>query len=155
MKKKRIIGAGLASILLLGVMVPAFASAHGMFGFGGMGMTVATPEESAKLTTDRFAREAQLLGITVDEAKSYWAQGKTLREIATEKGISTDALQSKMQELRKTQMKTHLDTLVSQGVITQAQADQRLLSTETLAADQKGKNGRGGHRGMGMMGRGF
>jgi len=152
MKKKGIIGAGLASILLLGVMVPAFASAQGMFGFGRM--NTLNPQESATLATDRFAREAQLLGISVDDAKNYWAQGKSVREIATEKGISTDALQTKMQELRKTQMKAHLDTLVSQGVITRAQADQRLLTTQSLNARQKEKNGRGVHRGMGMMGMG-
>ncbi len=149
MKKKNIIIGSLAGALLLGVTVPALASAHGMFGFGGAN---ATPAEQATRQTERFTAEASLLGITVDEVKNYWAQGKGIREIATEKGISEETLRAKMTELRKTQMKTHLATLVSQGVITQAQADTRFASMEKMEGDGKGKFGkRGGHgRGMGF-----
>ena len=147
MKKKNIITASVAGILLLGAMTPALASAHGMFGFGG---TSATPAEQATRQTERFTAEANLLGITVDEVKNYWAQGKGVREIATEKGISEETLKAKMTELRKAQMKTHLATLVSQGVITQAQADTRLTAIEKNIAEGKGgMKGRGG-RGMGF-----
>jgi len=149
MRNKKIIGAGVASLLVLGVLTPALASAHGIFGFGGKTLT---PTEQASRQTERFASQASLLGITVDEVKNYWAQGKGVREIATEKGISEETLRTKMAELRKTEMKAHLATLVSQGVITQAQADTRLASIEKMVAGGKGKMGRGSHRGMMGMG---
>jgi DNA-binding phage protein len=149
MKKKNIIMGTTLGVLLLGVTVPALASAHGMFGFGGSN---ATPAEQAARQIERFTSEANLLGVTVDEIKNYWAQGKGVREIAKEKGISEETLRAKMTELRNTQMKTHLATLVSQGVITQAQADTRLAFMEKTHAEGKGKFGkRGGHgRGMGF-----
>jgi DNA-binding NarL/FixJ family response regulator len=147
MKKKSMIGVGLAGVLLSVVAVPLFASAHGMF---GMGATNLTPVEQATRATEQFTREAQILGITVDEVKSYWAQGKGLREIATEKGISEETIKTKIAELRKTEMKDHLATLVSQGVITQAQADSRLAAVEKLQASGKGMMGRGLHAKMGL-----
>ncbi len=139
-------GVGLAGLLLSTVAVPSLVSAHGMF---GMGVANLTPAEQATRATEQFTREAQVLGITIDEVKSYWAQGKGLREIATEKGISEETIKTKMTELRKTEMKERLATLVSQGVITQAQADSRLAAVEKLQASGKGMMGRGGHK-MGL-----
>jgi hypothetical protein len=137
--------AGLAS---LGIMS---ASAMG-FG-GGMGMrSNLTPEELAARHTEMFAQHASILGLSVAEVKAAWAQGKNMLTLAKEKGISQAQLQEKMQALRQTEMKEHLQALVSKGVITQAQADSRLAYMKSNSS--VGKSGRGGHRGqgMGMMG---
>jgi hypothetical protein len=133
-----IIGAGAASI----------ASAHGtgggMMGFGGFGGfgQQATPAQIAERQTSQFQAEAELLGISVDEVKAAWAAGKNLKTLASKKGITAAQLKEKMQAKRQEMMKSHLDALVSQGVITQAQADQRLQVEQTRASQPH--TGRGG-----------
>jgi hypothetical protein len=77
--------------------------------------------------------------------KQGWAEGKTIPEIAEANGISKDALQTKMKAAHTEALTTHLQTLVSKGIITQAQADARLKAM--TSSDQK--PGRG--RGHGMM----
>ncbi len=115
---------------LAGLIVPLFAfaaigvqmaSAHG-WGFAAN----QDPAQIAEAQTQAFEKQSALLGISVDEYKNLWAQGKNFREIAQEKGISQDQLKQKMQEQMQQNMKSHLDALVSKGVITQSQADQRL-----------------------------
>jgi competence protein ComGC len=138
-RKTQAISASLLALFAIGAFTPALAMAHGMMGGGN----TLTPTELAARQTERFTTEAVLLGITVDEVKNYWAQGKGVREIATEKGISNETLQAKMTELKKTEAKARLATLVSQGVITQAQADARIASIEKMTASGKGKMGHG------------
>jgi uncharacterized protein YaiL (DUF2058 family) len=95
-----------------------------------------------------FAQQATLFGITVDEAKAYWAEGKTIADIAKDKGLTEDQLRTKMDAARQAEMKTRIQNLVDQGVITQAQADKRLqfLSTQSTKLPM----GRGFHRGFGF-----
>ena len=126
--------------LALGFVGTSIASANGWF------MTNATPEEIAARHQTMFEQQAGLLGMTVDEFKAAWAQGKTVRDIATERGITDDALRVKMLELGKQKMKTQLQTLVDRGVITQAQADSRFIAMESRAANGQMK---GGMRGFG------
>ena len=123
--------------------------AHG-WGFG-LGSN-ATPEEIAQQQTERFQQEAALLGTSVDEVKNAWAQGQTLEELANAKGITDEQLQAKMQAARKTEMAARLKTLVEKGVITQAQADQRLkvMEERVTSGEGLGKGMGGGMRGMGM-----
>jgi len=98
-----------------------------------------------------FDNEAQILGISVDEVKNAWAQGKTMMQLAQEKGITEAQLQAKIKDARTAQLKIQLQTLVSSGVITQAQADQRLAYMQSQQTNVKGKLG-GRRHGGGMMG---
>ncbi len=129
---------------LLGVA--GIASAHGISG----GVGNITPDEIVARHEAMFAEQAQILGISVDEVKSGWAQGKTLFDIAKEKGVSEETLQSKMKDARLLQMKSSLQTLVEKGVITQAQADQRLTFMEQNVGKGQ-KQAFGGHRMRGRM----
>lgn len=139
MKKSTGIALGLVPVLGLVLLGGAqFASAHGLMGFNKQ----ATPEEVALRHTEMFTAQATLLGISVDEVKSAWASGKTLKELAEEKGISEETLKEKMKAEREAHIKSELATLVSQGIITQAQADQRLETMKN--APQKEKRVRGG-----------
>jgi hypothetical protein len=122
------------------------ASAHGFFGFG---MNKGTPDEIAQHQTEIFTQQASLLGISTDEIKAAWAQGKSLQTLAQEKGINQEQLQQKMTDLRKQQLKAHLQILVEKGVITQAQADQRAAFIDQQIQNKPGK---GHHHGLG---RGF
>ncbi len=125
------------------------ASAHGWFG----GFGNATPEEIAQRQETMFQSKAELFGISADELKNYWAEGKNFEEIAGAEGITQGQLQERMTEARKKQMRNQIQTMVDNGVISQEQADQRLQFTEERMANG-GKMDRGFHRGFGM-GRGW
>lgn len=142
MKKKYVMYAFLP-VLGLGLLGANLALANG-FGFGMMNLA---PDEIATRQQTMFQNEATLIGISVDDMKAGWAQGKTLQQIATDHGITADQLKQKMVDARTAQMKANLQTLVAKGVITQAQADARLAFLQTSAT-----NGKGGGR---MMGRGL
>lgn len=135
---KKFIPYAILPVMAMALIGAGTASAHGLFGFGSN----ATPQEIATAQTDRFTQEAALLGISVDAVKSAWAEGKTLEELATANGITADQLHQKMEDARKQHMKDQLAMLVSQGVITQVQADQRSAFIDKQAAS--GNTGRGG-----------
>lgn len=127
-----------ASLSVGGAMM---ASAH----MNDMGMT------SANLN-DRFTQEASILGLSVDEVKNAWAEGKDIRDLAKEKGISDADLKLKLDTARETEMRTKMQALVTAGTITQAQADKRLATMKTKFANHKGeRHQRGGM--MSMMGK--
>ncbi|MEW6610235.1 MAG: hypothetical protein AB1352_01210 [Patescibacteria group bacterium] len=141
MKKKNIIYT-LIPVVALGVVLGVQAvSAHGWFGL----INNATPQEIASRQQVRFQQEADLLGVSVDEVKNAWAQGKTMRDLARGKGITDAQLQEKLKAQREAHMKTQLQALVDQGVITQAQGDQRF----SWMTQQTGN----GFQGFGMHGR--
>ena len=143
MKKKYLVYALAPMTLGLGLLSMQMASAHGLFG----GFNNLTPEQIATRQQDMFQQEANILGLSVDEVKTAWAEGKTMQELATAKGITSEQLQTKMQAARQAEMKTHLQALVDQGVITQAQADSRLKFMQERIPNGQGKMGRGMHKG--------
>ena len=129
----------LASLAFLGVSA---ASAHGMFGgfkFGGN----LTPDEIAGRAQARFQQEAQIFGVSLDDLKAGWAEGKSPAQVALDKGQTKEQIQTRLQAARSAQLKTQMQALVDKGVITQAQADKRLQTTQNSAQKSLG----------GMMGR--
>lgn len=107
----------------IGFTSVGIASAHG-FGFWGLG--AINPDEMAIRHQQMFESQAKILGISVDELKNAWAEGKTIRQIIEEKKLDQNKIQERAKQLKIEQMRSHLQTLVSKGVITQAQADKRL-----------------------------
>lgn len=156
MDKTKLLKFAAVPVLAFSLMGAATTSAHGLFGFMAAN---ATPDEIATDQTDAFNRESEILGLSVDDIKNAWAEGKDLRTLAQEKGISDDAIQAKMKELRTAEINARLKTLVEKGVITQTQADTRLAFEKKMLEEGPGRGFRGGHRGgfggagMGMMGR--
>lgn len=150
MKKKYLIYT-ILPVIAFAVLGAGIVSAHGWFG----GLGNISPNEIASRQQTMFQNEAQILGISVDEIKNAWAEGKTLKQIMEEKGISQEQVQTRMKEFQLQQMKSYLEALVGQGVITQAQADRRLqVMQERLESGKTGKMGRGFHMGPGFY-RGF
>jgi len=140
MKKKYLLA---AVFPVLAFVLVGTASAHGWSFLGGN----ATPEEIANHQQQMFDHQAEILGISAEDVKNAWADGKTLNEIITEKGLNKADIQKRAQDQAAAQMKSHLQTLVDKGVITQAQADKRLQFMTNQA--QTGKVGRHfGHMGM-------
>lgn len=143
--KKKYLAYGIIPAFALALAGAGVASAHG-FGFG---MSNLTPQQIAQNQTDRFTKQAALLGVSVDEVNTAWAKGQTLQELANSKGITAEQLKAKMQAQMQEQQKAHLQALVDQGVITQDQMNQRL----EFEKNNQGKGfGKRGMRGMGMMG---
>lgn len=71
--------------------------------------------QNSNIKGSRFSLWAQALGISEDALRLYLSQGKTIADIAKEKGLDLDEVVSKV--LSKD--KEYLDTLVSQGKITE------------------------------------
>ncbi len=136
-------------LALLPVMTLAIVGTASAHGFGFFGINHATPEEIASRHQEMFQRQAELLGISVDDLKNAWAEGKTIGQIIDEKGLNKNDIQKRAQDAALEQMKSHLQTLVDKGVITQAQADKRLqFMSRQIESGKLG--GHIGHMGMGM-----
>lgn len=130
----------------LALFGPGTASAHGRFGM------TATPDEIATRQQEMFTSDATLLGISIDEVKEAWVNGKNIQQLAEEKGITKEQLRAKMEVKRLEQMTAQMKALVDKGIITQAQADARIAAMSTmkekvgLMKDKMGGRGRGGFR---------
>lgn len=131
-------------ILALGVLGASGVSAHSWF-------MHASPDEIAAQHQTMFQKQADLLGVSVDEVKTAWADGKTIAELAAEKGISETELRTRMQNAKKEEFKKHLTTLVEKGIITQAQADKRLsVMTQRIDSNTGKRIGGRMHHGFGF-----
>jgi DNA-binding phage protein len=124
-------------VLGFGILGANPAAAQGM-----MGIMTQTPEQIADRQTTLFQQEATILGVTVDEVKAAWASGKSMKQLATEKGITQEQIQTRLKDAATAQLKTQLQALVDKGIVTQAQADARLQFMQTKIANSKsGKHG--------------
>lgn len=148
------------ALLGLGFIGVNSASAHGMFGgfngFGGLGgwhmfgSNLSNDEIASRYQT-MFQKEADLLGINVNDVKAAWAEGKSFQQLANEKGITNEQLAQKLKDAHLAQIKAQLQSLVSKGIITQAQADQRLKLMQDKQIKINGKNKFKPGWGMGML----
>lgn len=114
-------------ILITLIALGIFGTAGAALAFGGWGIGKNfSPEEQAQHFTSMIESQAQFFGISQEQMKAYWAEGKNPKEIAEVLGMTQEDLQAKRQLQREQQQKEHLQNLVDQGVITQSQADSRL-----------------------------
>lgn len=99
---------------------------------------------------------AKVLGMTLDELRSARTDGKSVAEIAKEKGMNEDKLVADLLQARKTE----LAQLVKEGNMTQEQMDAMMerMESNIQAAIQRQSvgpmHGNGGKKGMGH-GRGW
>lgn len=141
------------SALALAFIGVGTVSAHGLVrGFGAgagspfipvMSGPNSNPEQMAEAQNNRFTQQAALLEISVDEVKQAWAEGKTLQDVATARGITAEQLKEQIEAARNETMKKHLDALVQQGVITQAQADLRQDFVQKQSDNMKMRTSKG------------
>ena len=149
MKKIALLGA-IAAIGVAGTLVVTNTVSAKGFGQGrGLNNGInsqnsATMKGRGLYRGNQLQFAAQSLGLSQEDLQAQLNSGKTLNTILQEKGMTLDQFHQKMEE----QMKAYLQTLVSQGQITQAQADQRIQFME-----QRQDNCTGTNFGMGRMGR--
>ncbi len=149
MKRKIFIYSIFPTLGLAGVLLANVASAHGFF--GGFGFGNATPDQIATQQQTMFQNQAAILGLGIDDVKNAWAEGKTMKQLMDEKGITQDQVQARMKDARLAQLKSQLQTLVDKGIITQAQSDKRLAAMQNQIQNGMGR----GHKGMMGFGHGF
>lgn len=147
--RKKILFYSLIVMAALGIFTSAASAMGG--GWFGMGQNL-DPDKLAEIQTARFAHQAEVLGVSVDQVKNYWAEGKDMQDIIKELNLDQTAIQAKIKDTRLSNMKSELQSLVGKGVITQDQADKRLeFMSQNNNLGPGGMMGRG--RGMhGMMG---
>ena len=145
--KQKLAALAILPIIGAGALGAQFALAQTDTSTVSTTVTTKVPVDMAEHTAQMFQSQADLLGATLDEVKQAWAEGKSLQELATAKGISAADLQTKMHAQHIAREKTELATLVSQGVITQAQADTRLASIQNGKVKGGFGHGHGGPRG--------
>lgn len=87
---------------------------------------IQTNEEIAARKQQRLEHGAEMLGLTAEELKAKLESGMTMKEIAEQQGINQEDFHAKMMEQAKLKMTERLNQLVSEGEITQEQADKRL-----------------------------
>lgn len=140
---RKILFYSLSVIILFGFLGANTALARGWFS----GKNNWSPDEIVTRYQTMFENEAKILGISVDEYKAKWAEGKNFWEIAKELGLTKEQIQAKIKEMRMAEIKTQLQILVEKGIITQNQADQRLKTMENwLSQDKRGKGWYNGFR---------
>jgi hypothetical protein len=86
---------------------------------GGMDAVHAWMHQDGGMHERVFTAVADQLGLTSDELSAQFEGGKTLAQIAEEKGVATQDLAAIMEE----GMKAGLEQAVKDGAITQEQAD--------------------------------
>ena len=88
---------------------------------------------------------AEALGVPVEELRTAAEAGRSLADVAQEKGVSTDAL---VDALVKAQQ-DHLAAAVSSGRLTQAEADEKAADLQARITERLDDpiRARGGHRG--------
>jgi polyhydroxyalkanoate synthesis regulator phasin len=143
MKKKLLVGAGVALIVLLlaGLGGAAFVFAQeptppipfgwhgggrgmGGFGRGGFGWAGGGP-------WTMFDTAAETLGLTPEELFAELRAGKSPAEIAEEQGVDVEALYDAVNAARGEAMQQAIEQAVEDGRLTQEQADQMLERLES------------------------
>lgn len=125
MKKTVMTIAAALLIFALAISAVSFAADYRAFQTRGQ-TTVANPQTNQTQVPGacygkgkKFQVWADALGISANEFASLRASGKTIAEIAKEKGLSVDDVINKVLESDK----QYLDSLVKQGKLTQDQED--------------------------------
>ena len=101
-------------------------SGIGWFKLGFNLFSLFTPQQIAAQQQAMFQFQATVASASLDEVKNAWVEGKSIEKLAREKGVTNAKIKVRMMEAQLAKFKLFLQTLVSQNVITQVQADKRL-----------------------------
>jgi hypothetical protein len=160
---------GLVGLLVVGVMATTAALISGAA--LAQEETPTTPENRLAFAPDRgfgwrmggqegLEAAANALGMTSEELQAALWAGKTLADIAEEKGVDLVQLQTTVQEAvkaaRVTAIRAAIEQALQDGTITQANADWLLQGLDSGFIPGFGfGGGRGGMRGRGFGGEFF
>lgn len=146
-----VIGGLLAALLVVGVVGATSVYAQGPTppGFGMMGNGRGPGGgRGFGLSDAALDAAAKVLGMTADEVKAAFQEGKTLQDLAAEKGVDIADVQAAVQAVRVTEMRAQIAQAVEDGAMTQEKADWLL---EGLDKGFMGSGSGGFGRGFGGM----
>src|SRR5215216_111079 len=150
--KMSILIAGLlVALLVVGVVgatgvfaqTPTSTDLHGRGPGGGRGLGQAELEAAAKV-----------LSITADELSTALQSGKTLEQIASDAGVDFAKVQDAIQAAHATELRDRIEQAVTDGTITQENADWLLEGLDKGFIGVPGAFGLGGPHGPGGFGDG-
>ena len=107
----------------------------------GHGFRLGQPEMEAA---------AKTLNMTTDELSTALQSGKTLEQIATDQGVDFATVQTAIQEAHKTELRDRIQQALTDGTITQENADWLLEGLDKGFIGGPGGFGFGGHHGPGF-----
>jgi hypothetical protein len=159
MKNKRpILIGGLLAALLIAVLAGIGAkSAYAQS--GTTDSTTTTPRRGhgpggrgGGLSLTGLQVAAEKLGMTTDELITALQSGKTLEQIAQEKGVDFATIQTAIQEKQQAEFRTRIQQAVTDGTMTQAKADWLLegLDKGYIGNGPDGDGFLGGMHGFGL-----
>jgi len=128
----------LSAIVLFAIATAGIASAEFMrFNHGPKDFEQKLNPDS-KGFKQMIEKKAEIFGLDVSEIQSKLDEGKSMKEVMEELDVTKETMFTK----RKEYMQSFLEKLVSEGKITQEQADRRLEKIDQVP-----------HRGFGRLGK--
>jgi uncharacterized protein YidB (DUF937 family) len=106
-----------------------------------------------RLGSTELAAAAKALGMTTDELTTAMQSGKTLAQLAADKGADLQKVQDAISAAHKEEMRTQINQAVTDGTMTQDKANWLLQGLDKGYLDGRGF-GFGGHRGHEGFGQG-
>jgi hypothetical protein len=108
------------SVVAIMLITTGTAYARGWF------WTNESPEDITARHQAMFKHKAELFGISAEEMKDAWSEGKRMFQIAEEYGLNKEEIMEKMAEDRRVNLQERLRVLVENDIISQEQANQRM-----------------------------
>ena len=140
---KKFLICALLTVGILGLVGAGTVSAHGWFGGCDNGQFINQEERHENM----IQTKAEILGLNIDELNAAKEQGKCFHEIIEEQDLTMEQFRERMKELKSEQRQNRLNQFVTEGKITQEQADERLEAMNNRF--ENGEMGKGFHKGFG------
>jgi len=149
-KKMSIVIAGLmVALLVVGVIGATGAFAQGSPSAMLNGRGPGGDGHGRGLGQVELDAAAKVLGMTTDELSTALQGGKTLEQVATDQGVEIQKVQDAIQAVHATEMRDRIAQAVTDGTITQPNADWLLEGLDKGYIGVPGGFGFGGPRGGG------
>jgi len=150
-KKMSIVIAGLlAALLVVGVIGATGAFAQGSATTLSHGRGPGGGRRGFGLGQVELEAAAKVLGMTADELSTALQSGKTLEQVATDKGVDIQKVKDAIQAAHTTEVRDHIQQALKDGTITQANADWLLEGLDKGYIGVPGAFGFGGPHGAGL-----
>lgn len=125
MKNKMLIVTGglLAALLVVGIVGATSVYAQEPINMLQHGRGPGSDGRGFGLDDAEMEAVAEVLGMTTDDVSSALQSGKTLQDLADEKGVAIEDVQAAIQAVRVTEMRERITQSVADGTMTQEKAD--------------------------------
>lgn len=146
MIKKKNISNGVKKVYILSAIALFAITLAGVTSAGFMKFSEKNPEKFNQM----IERKAEMFGLNAEEVKAQLEGGESLGDIISETGLTKE----EMFERKQKYMEDRINQMVTDGKITQKQADKKLEWMEEMhekfsSGEFKGKGFHKGHKGGG------